>query len=134
MRLALLMIATLCATCVNPYGWQYWKFVLFAVTLPRPSVTEWQPMYVQNGAVLFCYLLAVLIPGFFWVQSTRRGHVAESLTFAVGVVLAWQHVRHFPFLLLFGTMVLCAGLRSFLGSVSYPRASSTNVFFIGKLS
>ena len=105
-RLAALLLVTLAATCVNPYGWQYWKFVLFAVTLPRPAVTEWQPIVQQNGVVMFCYLWAVLVPALCWLRSSRRGHAAETLTFVAGVVLAWQHTRHFPFLLLFGTVLL----------------------------
>jgi hypothetical protein len=104
--LLLVLAATLVATLINPYGWRYWSFVWYAVTLPRPAITEWQSIFLQNGVVFACYLVAVIVPAYCWLCSSRRLAWAETVIFALGVILAARHVRHFPFLLLFGTVLL----------------------------
>ncbi len=108
------MFASLAATLLNPYGVDYWRYVLFAITLPRPAITEWGSVFVQNGTVLWCYATAVLVPGYFWVRSRRTGHWAETAVFVLGVVLAAQHARHMAFLLLFGAVVFARRLPEFL--------------------
>src|SRR5258708_39675474 len=39
--LVLVMLASILATLCNPYGTEYWRYVLFAITMPRPEITEW---------------------------------------------------------------------------------------------
>lgn len=104
--LGLVLAACVAATVCNPYGIGYWRFVFYAVTLPRPAITEWQSIFRQNGTVVLCYALAVLVPAFCWFLSRRRAAWAETVAFAIGVLLAGRHARHLPFLLMFGTVVL----------------------------
>ena len=108
------MFASLAATLLNPYGLDYWRYVLFAVTLPRPAITEWGSVFVQNGTVLCCYATAVLVPGYVLVRSRRTGHWAETAAFLLGAVLAAQHARHMAFLLLFGAVVFARRLPEFI--------------------
>lgn len=99
--LALSIAATLC----NPYGVSYWQYVLFAVTMPRPEITEWRSVWQQNPVVLGCYLAAVLVPAICWLKSTQRGAVAETCAFVLVTCLAAQHARHIPFVMLLGAAV-----------------------------
>ncbi len=112
--LAMIACAAWLATLVNPYGIEYWRFVLFAVTLPRPEIGEWQSMLQQNVVVVACYASAVLVPAWFWMRSTRRGHWAETSAFVLSVYLAGRHGRHLPFLLVFGAAVLARRLPEYL--------------------
>lgn len=94
------------ATLVNPYGIDYWRYVLFAVSLDRPAITEWRSVFAHNGILQMIYLALAIIPAVLWLYGTRRGHWVETALFALGVVLAGRHVRHVPFLLLFASLVL----------------------------
>ena len=40
------LLAGLCGlvTIANPYGYHYWTYLLQAATMPRPYITEWQPV------------------------------------------------------------------------------------------
>jgi hypothetical protein len=99
------LAAAFAVTLVNPYGLEYWRYVLFAITLPRPAITEWQPVFDHNGNLVAIYLAAAIIPAIAWLFSTRKGAWAETAVFALGAVIAGRHVRHVPFLMLFGSLV-----------------------------
>lgn len=103
--LAAIFLAVLAATLVNPYGIAYWRYVLFAVTLPRPAITEWASVWVQHPVVWSGYLVTVLVPAFCWLGSSRRGAAAETLAFLLVACLAARHARHLPFALILGAAV-----------------------------
>ena len=103
--LSAILAAATAATLVNPYGLDYWRYVIFAITLPRPAITEWQPVFAHNGTLVAIYMASVLAPAGAWLLSTRKGHWAETAVFVLGVLLAGKHVRHLPFLMLFGSLV-----------------------------
>lgn len=104
--LAAILLASVAATLVNPYGIGYWRYVLYAVTLPRPAITEWGPIWSQNAIVLTCYLSAVAIPAVAWLGSSRRGAIAETASFMIVAYLASRHARHLPFVVIMGAVVL----------------------------
>ncbi len=103
--LAAILLAAIAATLLNPYGIDYWRYVLYAVTLPRPAITEWGPIWSQNRVVIGCYLAAVAIPAAMWLGSTRRQAPAETVSFALVAFLAAQHGRHLPFVIILGAIV-----------------------------
>lgn len=103
--LAVVMLASILATLCNPYGIEYWRYVLFAITMPRPEITEWGAVWTHHPAVLRCYLAAVLVPAAAWLGSTRRGAVAETMAFALVAYLAARHARHMPFAMILGAAV-----------------------------
>jgi hypothetical protein len=113
-QMALVFTAVMLATCVNPYGPGYWGFVLHAIRLPRPQITEWAPIFSQNWIVLSCYLTAVIAPILVWNCARPRRVEADDVVFLLGVVLAGRHARHLPFLLLFATVVLLRRLPDLL--------------------
>jgi hypothetical protein len=104
------LVASWAATLVNPYGADYWRYVYFAITLPRPAITEWRTVFSHNDVLQMIYLTAAVTPAVLWLYSTRKGFWAETAVFALGVVLAGRHVRHLPFLVLFGSVVLARRL------------------------
>ncbi|MBM4285469.1 MAG: hypothetical protein FJ128_09500 [Deltaproteobacteria bacterium] len=93
------------ATLINPYGLQYWTYLQGAVSMPRPYILEWAPLYnfyqagQMPGFFLFVLLslavMLVLLAG--WV---RWRDYTGWLTLAVTAYLSLKHVRHLMFFLL----------------------------------
>lgn len=59
---------------INPYGLKYVYFLFYAITLKRPNITEWQPLF--SSIHLFSFLkykiwalLIMLISGFYLVKK-----------------------------------------------------------------
>ncbi len=76
---------------VNPYGSDYVPYLLRAVTMPRPMITEWLPLW-QVKLPLF-YGLSVFIAAFgIWFRG--KEFVFESLAVVLTAYLAWKHYRH----------------------------------------
>jgi hypothetical protein len=128
--LVAVMLASILTTLCNPYGIEYWRYVLFAITMPRPEITEWGPVWSHHPAVLGCYLAAVLIPAAVWLGSSRRGAVAETAAFVLVAYLAARHARHLPFAMILGAAVFsrrwpefCQSLGDFRWTSLYSRLS-----------
>lgn len=55
-------IATAVAINVSPYGADYVPYLIRAIRLPRPLITEWQPIWVlDNPSVIGIYLISVAV-------------------------------------------------------------------------
>jgi len=87
------------ATLINPYGLQYWSYLVRAVTMPRPEISEWASLFegYKKGfwgeQELFFYLnfmtVAVLLA---WL--TRWREITPALVLLVILALAFKHHRH----------------------------------------
>ncbi len=117
--LAAAMLACILATLCNPYGFRYWRYVLFAITMPRPAITEWGPVWNHHPVVLACYLTAVLIPAIAWAGSRRQGALAETAAFALVAYLAGAHARHLPFVMILGAAVFIRRWPEFAQTASH---------------
>jgi hypothetical protein len=90
------------ATLINPYGLQYWSYLVHAVMMPRPEITEWFSMFeaYQQG-----YLPEALVHAFFFLigwavfvaWSLRWRELTPTLVFLVTIYLAVKHNRHLVF-------------------------------------
>ena len=61
-KILLLGITNLAATLISPYGpLMYWQYILEAVTMPRPSITEWAPVDPLSGFALGLAIPIVLL-------------------------------------------------------------------------
>lgn len=105
------LAASLLATLLNPYGLDYWHYIIRAVTMPRPHITEWAPVHrlflrgFTNLPTLFYIGLMVLVSLLAFWQSRWR-EVTASLVWAVTLILGLKHGRHLPFFFLsFGALV-----------------------------
>ena len=80
-------IATAAAINVSPYGWDYVPYLIRAIRLPRPLITEWQPIWVlDNPSVILIYLIsvgiAVLAAGLYWFGDRTRN---SAVKFSAGL-------------------------------------------------
>jgi hypothetical protein len=90
------------STLINPYGVKYWSYLIHAVTMPRPHITEWLSVYGAlggpggRGPLLYFFLLNVAALVWFF----RFREITAGLALALTAYLGWQHLRHQPFFLL----------------------------------
>jgi hypothetical protein len=105
----ILGLPTACAlaTIVNPYGLDLWSFLYRTATVPRPDITEWQPLTLMTryGLAYAAYVAAAV-----WgLLYSRRPRPPALLTvFIVLAVLPLIAIRHTPLAAL-GIAVLAGG-------------------------
>lgn len=64
-RLWSVTVAVIAASLINPYGIDHWKFMFDALVLPRPEISDWQPLNLwDRDAVRFWSLLGLSLMGF----------------------------------------------------------------------
>lgn len=102
--LTALMVSTL-VTLINPYGVEYWQYLVHAVTMPRPYITEWASVFQAYRAQIvnlttIIYMLTLVLAGLLGMWHSRWREVTASLVLAVTLVLGLRHIRHVPFFLL----------------------------------
>jgi hypothetical protein len=117
-------------TLVNPYGWEYWHYLLIAISMPRPEISEWASWwaaYQQShiGPFELAYtLLLISFVGFLAVR-TRWRELSPILSLALVLVLGLKHLRHLTFFLLLVGAYLPAQLSKYLESRPQSRVSGS---------
>jgi hypothetical protein len=92
-------------TMINPYGINYWKYLIHAVTMPRPFITEWFSVFqsYQRGMAnvnLFIYLITMTSVILFGMWQSRWREITSSLALTLTLVLGLRHIRHLTFFLI----------------------------------
>jgi hypothetical protein len=89
-----ILLACVLATGLNPWGLRLLPFLWRTATLPRPEISEWQPLLLGTLQGL-TYLLLVAATAAGWLYS-RRPHSLPLLGVLVVCALlpliAWRHV------------------------------------------
>ncbi|MEJ2069346.1 MAG: hypothetical protein P8X58_02905 [Syntrophobacterales bacterium] len=103
-----LVFATL-ATLINPYGLEYWSYLAKALTMPRPEIREWLPIWqaYRSGVYHLSSLLifvALILFALFVMRRKEKWELTEILVWVVTLGLSLWSVRHIPFFVL----ALCA--------------------------
>ena len=103
---------------VNPYGWHYFAYLFRAVTLDRPHIGEWAPLWVSchpRHAVAFALAISLTI----WAAV---GHGWRNLPgLPLVVITAFSAVLHGRMLPFF-SIVWCAHVPAYLEHTSLGRA------------
>jgi len=91
------LLAAIAVTCVNPYGFHYWTYLVPAWLHPRADITEWGPMPTWGTDPYFgfriLFVIAIVVITAEWKQHTALGLTMLVLT----AIAAWLHRRHAPF-------------------------------------
>jgi hypothetical protein len=87
------------ATLINPYGVQYWGYLIEAVTMPRPEITEWVSLvsgYQQGflGGLELNYAIALCAVAVFLAWWARWREITPALVLVFTLYLAVTHNRH----------------------------------------
>jgi hypothetical protein len=96
-RSVLLGLACLAATLITPYGVHLLIFLAETATIPRPEISEWQPLALGTATGAF-YLLMVVLAGAGWLYGGRprsAGLAAVWAVTAVAPLLAERHLALF---------------------------------------
>jgi hypothetical protein len=92
-------------TLANPYGLDYWRYLWFAISMPRPEIAEWASFWgaYQGGLIgpweLAYTLFLISLAGFLAVQARWR-ELSPILALGLVLGLGLKHLRHLTFFLL----------------------------------
>ena len=101
----LTLVAATLATLINPYGWGYWSYLARALTMPRPEIREWLPIwqaYHQGIYPLPSVLIffALILFSLFVMLRKEKWELTEILVLVVTLGLGIRSVRLIPFFVL----------------------------------
>jgi hypothetical protein len=89
-------------TLINPYGLNYWSFLVRAISMPRPDIWEWASIqkaflvgYVSWAEI--ANLAAMIVLGFALMMRTRWKDMTVGLALSVTLVLGLLQIRHLVF-------------------------------------
>lgn len=88
----LTLTAAVLATLINPYGLDYWRYILDAVTMVRPGIVEWDIVNPLSREAIINNLLVVGIFYGIW-RSGLRGEPLPLLILAVSTYFGYRHDR-----------------------------------------
>ncbi len=78
---------------VNPYGVQYLPYLMHGLTMARPLIVEWRPLWQHDFAVFSLYLVS-LVPIGYAVRQLGLRRLTGILVLAATAYAALRHTRH----------------------------------------
>lgn len=102
--LAVCALACALVTLLNPYGLDYWTYLLAAIRLPRPEVAEWASVWralTMGGLAVnaWIFLGMAALTAFFLIKRRHRD-LTDWLVLGVTAWMAMGHLRHQIFFIL----------------------------------
>jgi len=82
---------------INPYGLDYWKFILYAISLRRPEIGEWassNPLNTTFWTFVALSLLAVVSMMMAWRNRRRDMDWIPILVLLATMAFGWRAVKH----------------------------------------
>jgi hypothetical protein len=80
---------------INPYGSEYITYLAHGLTMPRPQIGEWWPLWTIMNPVqtLICFAIAVGLMAY--TARHRQWHRLTGFLFLIlCAIMAFKHVRH----------------------------------------
>jgi hypothetical protein len=121
----LVAVTSFAVTFLNPYGIDFWRYLIPALMHARPRIAEWQSLpiweadYYIGFRILCVLVLAILVAG--W-RGVREKPWSGLTMLAITMFLGWRSRRHAPFFgvaaLAFSAPFLEAAMLRFRGFVS----------------
>lgn len=98
----LIFLGSCLATLINPYGIDYWRYLVDAIIMPRPDITEWYSVLKSlNTKTAIAPSIIFLLMSFVVIGATvSRGkrYLTELIIIAALTYLGLKHIRHTVFL------------------------------------
>jgi len=106
----IIFVAACLVTLINPYGIEYWKYIIHAVAMPRPDIQEWHSVFASLKANVFVIpaILFIILSTISLAAIIVHGkkYLTEFLIVAAVTYLGYKHIRHTVFLgILFGVFL-----------------------------
>lgn len=93
LMVVLIAFSTL-ALIANPWGFHLIAWTIESLRLPRPEITEWQPMPLHGVGILFYAVVALTAAT--WALSRQPRRLWQAVTLLMFAVMAALHQRHAP--------------------------------------
>jgi len=93
-RIAAILLVSTLALALNPWGLGLVKWTIQTVLLPRPQITEWQPLGLSAANFPFYLVLAVSVAS--WLVTRRSRRLWEAAVLGLLAAMAITHQRHAP--------------------------------------
>ncbi len=82
-------------TCVNPWTWEYIPYLVRAITMPRPTILEWLPLWHTHDAWSTLSVFGVSVLLLVYVAVERDWRRLRGWMFCVlAAYMALKHIRH----------------------------------------
>jgi hypothetical protein len=118
---AVLLVATL-ITFINPYGYEYWQYMVQAVIMPRPEIGEWNNVFsallsgeYKGYGILYVIVCLLTVP---LMQRYPKRDITTMLVLSVTAIMGFLHIRHIVFFALSFGVYLPVVLTEFWESLS----------------
>jgi hypothetical protein len=108
-RFLIILGMILPVTLINPYGVDFWKYIIEASLMPRPTVPEWHPIRLGGPNQLIMGLQVHYLIGFFiflvftiaavcrQILKKEKPDWTKYLLTVVLLYIGWSHQRHIIF-------------------------------------
>lgn len=98
------LVASMAATLLNPYGPELLDFLARTATVPRPEITEWEPLGIRSASGVW-YLLFLALLAAALLRSERPKRAGALAVLAVAALVPLLAVRHLPLFALSGIVL-----------------------------
>ena len=94
-HLILLLAATLSEVFINPFGPAYIRYMARALTMPRPYIQEWRPVWTYGALWTTVFLVAIALAAYSVVKVGIRRAPGLLILIATAIE-ATLHCKHMP--------------------------------------
>lgn len=88
-------------TLINPYGWDFYRYLFFAWTLPREGIAEWGGLWAASYLIAILYtglfLTVLTMAGVHWQRQKAKGFPWAWLMLLATGIEGWLHLKLAPF-------------------------------------
>ena len=112
--IVIILLLSLAATFINPYGARIWNVIFMAVSKQKSYITEWRMVEFSAEYKNYFILVSVMILGL--VFSRIRRSVYEIFFLLTSFYFSFQHKRHVTLFAIVALMYLPKHVNSFLGN------------------
>ena len=81
--------------CMNPWGMSYPAYLFHAIRMPRPTILEWQPLWMTPDATTTMVAFAGMVLSLGYVAKNRHWTRLRGWIFCcLAAYMALKHIRH----------------------------------------
>lgn len=118
---------------INPYGFEYIKFLLHATTMKRPLIAEWDSisckpaLYLLKFKIFALLELSVFIGNFIKKPKNKKFDYTKCLLIVLTCFLALSHIKHITFFIITATVFLYDDFFFFFNSLMKKIRNRLNI-------
>jgi hypothetical protein len=80
---------------MNPWGVEYPKYLWHAITMQRPTMMEWQPLWMTPDALTTMFAYSAMVIGLGYCAKNRQWKRLRGWLFTcIAAYVALKHIRH----------------------------------------